>query len=97
MTETKMLAIDTRDAIVSCFAQGTQAEEIEGWKNLDNLDPTIPVVFRSMSQRKTVKMCEYQNRPYYYIDTGYIGNLNKKKQNSHLLLLFQEKVKCVEF
>ena len=65
--------------IVSCFAQGSQAEEIPGWKSLQHWDTSIPVVFRSMAQRKTVNMCEYQKRPYYYIDTGYIGNLNKKK------------------
>ena len=33
-----MLAIDTRDAIVGCFAQGCQAEEIAGWKDLKNWD-----------------------------------------------------------
>ncbi len=77
--DNKMLAIDTRDAIVGCFAQGCQAEEIAGWKDLKNWDTNIPVVFRSMAQRKTVNMCENQKRPYFYIDTGYIGNLNKKK------------------
>ena len=36
--DNKMLAIDTRDAIVGCFAQGCQAEEIAGWKDLKNWD-----------------------------------------------------------
>ena len=57
-TGANMLAIDTRDAIVSCFAQGSQAEEIAGWKSLQHWDTSIPVVFRSMAQRKTVNMCE---------------------------------------
>ena len=61
-TGAEMLAIDTRDSIVSCFAQGSQAEEIPGWKALQHWDTSIPVVFRSMAQRKTVNMCEFQKR-----------------------------------
>ena len=67
--EVTLLAIDTRDSIVSCMARGTQAQEIPGWKTLKDWDTNIPVVFRSMAQRKTVNMCEHQKRPYFYIDT----------------------------
>ena len=74
-----MLAIDPNDAIVKCLAQGTHARWISSWKELKNQDTSSPVIFRSMSQRKTVAACEQENRDYYYIDTGYLGNLEKRK------------------
>lgn len=74
-----MIAIDKDDAIVNCLAIGTGAKWIGGWKDLTQYSTDIPVIFRSMSQRKTVAICEKQNRNYYYIDTGYIGNLEKRK------------------
>jgi hypothetical protein len=39
-----------------------------------------------MTQRSTVKLCNKQARDFYYIDTGYIGNLGKQK-NWHRVLV----------
>lgn len=75
----KMYAIDKEDGIVTCLQQGTEAEWINSWKDLQRLPTEHPVMFRSMSQRKTVKICQEQNRDYYYIDTGYVGNVDKRK------------------
>jgi len=75
----KFVAIDSDDAIVRDFAEGCEAEFIPSWKELENVPIDIPVIFRSMTQRKTVDMCNKQGRDYYYIDTGYIGNLSKRK------------------
>jgi hypothetical protein len=75
----KIYAIDSEDRIVRCLQEGTDAEWILGWRDLTNIPVNNPVIFRSMTQRKTVSMCEKQNRNYYYIDTGYIGNLEKRK------------------
>jgi hypothetical protein len=74
-----MYAIDSEDGIVKCLQKGTESEWINSWQNLVNLPVDNPVIFRSMSQRKTVAICEKQGRDYYYIDTGYIGNLDKRK------------------
>lgn len=74
-----MLAIDSNDEIVKCLAQSVNTEFVNSWKNLRNLSVDNPVIFRSMAQRKTVSLCETQGRDYYYIDTGYIGNLEKRK------------------
>lgn len=74
-----IVAIDSDDSIVKCLAEGSDAEFIPNYKSLKNIDSNIPVIFRSMTQRKTVQICESQNRDYYYIDTGYIGNLEKRK------------------
>jgi len=76
---TDILAMDRTDTIVGCLAKGTSAHWIDGWKDLYEFDTSIPVIFRSMSQRKTVSLCESQKRDYYYIDTGYYGNLEKRK------------------
>lgn len=75
----KIYAYDNSDAIVECLARGTGAEFLSSWKSLHTIPITSPVIFRSMTQRKTVNLCEKQNRDYYYIDTGYIGNLDKRK------------------
>ena len=76
---TKFLAIDEEDAIVRCLSRSNNAKFIGSWKSLKDYNSDIPVIFRSMSQRKTVAMCEQQGREYLYIDTGYIGNLEKRK------------------
>lgn len=74
-----MLALDSNDAIMQCFQKGTNAKWISSYRELDDYDPSIPLAFRGMTQRKTVAACESQGRDFYYIDTGYIGNLQKRK------------------
>ena len=75
----RFLALDSTDAIVAPLAESVNAEYVDGWKNLNKYPANNPVIFRSMTQRKTVAVCEKENRPYYYIDTGYIGNMQKRK------------------
>lgn len=78
--ETKMLAIDPSDKIVQALAFGTEATFIDNWRELKKYPSSTPVIFRSMTQRKTVDTCYKQGRDYFYIDTGYIGNLGKTKK-----------------
>lgn len=75
----KFLALDSTDAIVAPLAESVNAQFVDGWKNLSKHPADDPVIFRSMTQRKTVDVCKKQGRPYYYIDTGYIGNMQKRK------------------
>ena len=76
----KFLAIDPSDAIVTDFTRGEPATFIPSYKELRHYPKTQPVVFRGMTQRKVVKACDKQKRDFYYIDTGYIGNLAKHKR-----------------
>jgi|TARA_B110000977_G_C11031049_1_gene475270 hypothetical protein len=74
------IALDATDKIVSPLAIGADATFIDnGWKGLQARPLDETVIFRSMSQRKTVNVCNAQNRNYLYIDTGYIGNMQKRK------------------
>jgi len=41
------------------------------------IDNTIS--FRSLAKRKIINDCKKSGRTFYYIDTGYVGNLIKKK------------------
>ena len=52
---------------------------MNGFKDLRNYPVDQPVAFRGMTGRKIVKTCENQGREFYYIDTGYLGNREKRK------------------
>ena len=39
----------------------------------------IPVAFRGMTGLKIVNECAKTGRDYFYIDTGYLGNRQKRK------------------
>ena len=78
----RQVAIDPNDGIVLCWKQGTNAEYIESYKDLRDVVKypiDVPVAIRSMASRKAVRYCEETCRDYYYIDTGYIGNRQKRK------------------
>lgn len=75
----RQLAIDPEDGIVKCWHLGTNAEYITSYKDLKNYPIDVPVAIRSMASRKAVRECEATGRDFYYIDTGYIGNRQKRK------------------
>lgn len=82
----KFLVLDNTDAILKPVAESIDAEFVPNWKDLNNYPIDMPVIFRGMAGRKIVALCEKQNRPYYYIDTGYIGNMQKRKDWHRMVL-----------
>tara|TARA_B110000240_G_C13502674_1_gene454576 strand:+ start:45 stop:905 length:861 start_codon:yes stop_codon:yes gene_type:complete len=78
----RQIAIDSTDGIVKCWHLGTNAEYIDSYKDLRDTTKyplDVPVAIRSMASRKAVRLCEEMGRDYYYIDTGYVGNRQKRK------------------
>ena len=75
----KHLAIDERDVILANWVKGIDAEYIDGFKALSKYDKDMPVSFRGMTGRKIVEACKRQDRTFYYVDTGYLGNREKRK------------------
>jgi hypothetical protein len=71
-------AFDKDDAIIKDFLKGVNGE-YDTWENIKNGTIDNNVVIRGMTERKVIHECWQKNRNFYYIDTGYIGNLHKKK------------------
>jgi hypothetical protein len=78
MTKATMLGTDSTDAILGAWLEGTGGISIDA-KTRDNYPKHIPLAFRSLSKRKLIYSLWDEGRDFYYIDTGYIGNLGKRK------------------
>ena len=76
---TSYLHLDNEDTIVRPLANHLRSTYVNDYKNLINYSSLNPVIFRGMAGRKIVEACVRQGRSYYYIDTGYIGNMQKRK------------------
>ena len=75
-----MLAIDEFDQIVKLLVESTDAEVVPAKSiRLERYPAHVPVILRSMTRRKEIHRFWNEGRPFYYIDTGYLGNLGKKK------------------
>jgi len=74
-------ALDNNDPIIKCLARGISPGVVQytSTNQIKTLDANIPLILRGMAKRKAVAICEKQRRDFFYIDTGYIGNLGKKK------------------
>jgi len=80
----KMLMINDDDEIMKHWQKGTQALTVDRKQICSKVDESpwdinIPVSFRSMTKRKEIWRCWEVGRDFYYIDNGYMGNLEKKK------------------
>lgn len=79
-----MLMINEDDEIMKHWRAGTNALPIDRKQISSKLGESpwpidIPVAFRSMTKRKEIWKCWETGRPFYYVDNGYMGNLEKKK------------------
>ena len=55
------------------FAQGCSADVVDS-KEFDYDRTHAPIVLRGILKYKIMKRCWQDNRPFYYMDTGYFGN-----------------------
>lgn len=79
MISSKIYITDSSDAIVGDFTKPFYDVESTNYASLKNNNNNTPVIVRGLTERKVIRLCEKQKRDYYYIDTGYIGNLQKRK------------------
>ena len=77
-------ALDHEDAIIKDFMKGTEAE-YSTWDKIQQTSVENPVVLRGMTKGKYIHQCWKDKRPFYYIDTGYVGNLSKRKHYHRLV------------
>lgn len=83
MNKPEMLFVDNDDAIVNCLAESTTAHFIAAENRTKY--PDIPFGLRSMTKRKLIHALWNEKRDFYYIDTGYLGNLGKRKDYHRLV------------
>lgn len=69
---------DKEDEILKHWSAGLVTTYLP-WEHIQKQPIKDSVSFRSLSKRKIIHDCWNTGRPFYYIDTGYIGNLIKKK------------------
>jgi len=73
-----MLIFDHTDSILDLWRQGTNGTHSH-LEQLHLIDKSVPIAIRGMTKRKIMARCQQEGRDYYYIDTGYLGNLGKRK------------------
>ena len=69
---------DTTDETLKAWAFGL-GSQTSPWKDIRKSVKEDSVSFRRKKKKKIIKECWKTGRPFYYIDTGYVGNLIKKK------------------
>ena len=69
---------DTTDETLKAWTLGLGSHPLP-WEVIRKSVKEDSVSFRSLAKRKIIRECWKTGRPFYYIDTGYVGNLIKKK------------------
>ena len=61
------------DEYIEMFAQGSgiKPTELETWRYEDS---NVPLVIRGIMKHKIIKQCWADKRPFWYMDSGYVGN-----------------------
>ena len=69
------------DEYIEMFARGSGAvpTELETWRYEDS---DAPLVIRGIMKHKIIKQCWEHKRPFWYMDSGYVGN-RPNLQNPH--------------
>jgi len=68
------LSKNLTDEYVNMFAQGANLPIHDYNYNFGN----SPILIRSMGKRKLIHWCWKNNHPFYYMDSGYVGNYKSK-------------------
>jgi len=78
-----MYAINPNDEILPNFGISQKLTFIKTYRDLITAEDRDPVMFRGMTQRKTVALCNEQNRDFFYVDTGYLGSSHSLRKEYH--------------
>ena len=74
-----MVILDKTDSILRLWQSGTSAFESTP-EEFNKFPISQPVALRGMTKIDVFNECRLSNRDFYYIDTGYLGNLGKRKE-----------------
>lgn len=79
MENKSFLVTDTEDVVIKQLLSKQTTISLDHWSEIEEHPIEIPVVVRGLGSTKIINLCKKTNRDYYYIDTGYLGNTEKKK------------------
>jgi hypothetical protein len=68
------LSKNLSDEYINMFAAGSSLPIYD----YDNYPDNQPILIRSMGKRKLMQECWKNNRDFYYMDSGYVGNYRSK-------------------
>ena len=83
----KWYAVDHNDAILKNWMAGIKQvtgspdpSEYDHWDNIKTTPLVNSISIRGMTNHKIINECWRTGRNFYYVDTGYIGNNQKRKE-----------------
>ena len=79
MVERAFIVVDQTDIVIRSLMINQDAHFLDHSSQIEDFPKDVPVVVRGLGSSKIINLCEKTGRDYYYIDTGYLGNTEKKK------------------
>lgn len=79
------LSKNMNDDYMKMFSRGSNGFLMD--QDLFDYDSSnLPICFRGITKKNLIEKCWKNNRDFYYIDTGYFGNTDKKFKNWHRIV-----------
>jgi len=73
MSQWIFLSKGLKDPYINSFCAGSNGMLIDS-DSFDYKESSNPIVLRGILKKKIIHKCMENNRPFYYMDTGYFGN-----------------------
>lgn len=73
MSQWIFISKDGKDPYINSFCEGSKGRLVNS-NDFDYDDSSDPIVMRGILKKRVIHKCMDDDRPFYYMDTGYFGN-----------------------